>query len=103
MTQIERITQMEERKNRAEAAVAALEKALTDYRDALGDIRRLGDYLAGNQWIKDFEADEAGRLPADLPRGVLSEDGIYDLLLANRDVQVQLAQVLTAVVKAGVV
>ena len=97
MTQIERITQMEERKNRAEAAVAALEKALTDYRDALGDIRRLGDYLAGNQWIKDFEADEAGRLPADLPRG------IYDLLLANRDVQVQLAQVLTAVVKAGVV
>ena len=28
----------------------------------------------------DFADDEAGRLPADLKRGVLSEDGIWNLL-----------------------
>lgn len=28
----------------------------------------------------DYEADEAGLLPADLKRGVLSQDGIDDLL-----------------------
>lgn len=31
-------------------------------------------------WLSDFEADEAGLLPPDLKRGVLSEDGIYNLL-----------------------
>ena len=30
--------------------------------------------------LSDFEADEAGLLPPDLKRGVLSEDGIYNLL-----------------------
>ena len=32
------------------------------------------------QWIKDFENDERGELPLDLKRGVLSEDGLYNLL-----------------------
>ena len=32
------------------------------------------------QWRKDFEADEAGKLPQDLKRGVLSEDGLWNLL-----------------------
>ena len=27
-----------------------------------------------------FEADEKGKLPANLKRGVLSEDGLWDLL-----------------------
>lgn len=39
-------------------------------------------YYTGGDWMRDFEADEAGLLPKDLPRGVLSEDGIYDLLEA---------------------
>ena len=34
-------------------------------------------------WKEDFEADEAGKFPDDLPRGVLSEDGIYNLLEQN--------------------
>ncbi len=43
----------------------------------------LDDYY-GSYWMKDFEADEAGRLPEDLKRGVLSEDALYDLLTDNR-------------------
>ena len=31
-------------------------------------------------WKKDFAADEAGLLPQGLKRGVLSEDGIYNIL-----------------------
>lgn len=30
--------------------------------------------------LTDFEADEAGLLPPDLKRDVLSEDGIFNLL-----------------------
>ncbi len=39
-------------------------------------------YYTGGDWMRDFEAEEAGLLPRDLPRGVLSEDGIDNLLEA---------------------
>ena len=38
------------------------------------------EYYEGGQWLADFEMDEKGLLPRDLKRGVLSEDGLYDLL-----------------------
>ena len=31
-------------------------------------------------WLRDYEADEAGLLPPGFRRGVLSEDGLYNLL-----------------------
>ncbi|MBO4289928.1 MAG: DUF4298 domain-containing protein [Lachnospiraceae bacterium] len=103
MTQIERIKAMEARKNRCEAAVAALEAALEEYNAAQNDLQKLAAYYSGPNWWKDFDADEAGRLPKDLPRGVLSEDGVFDLLEANRAVQIELAKTVTAIIKAGLV
>ena len=40
----------------------------------------LTDYYEGPLWRKDFESDEAGDLPKDLKRGVLSEDAVFNLL-----------------------
>ncbi len=40
----------------------------------------LSGYYGSAAWKRDFAADEAGFLPNDLKRGVLSEDGIWDLL-----------------------
>ena len=40
----------------------------------------LDAYYTGPLWKRDLADDEAGLLPSDLKRGVLSEDGIYDLL-----------------------
>lgn len=48
-------------------------------------IQELDDYYTGPAWKEDFAADEAGMLPADLRRGVLSEDGIYDVLQEYRE------------------
>ena len=42
--------------------------------------RLLEQYYTSGEWLADLEADEAGALPADLKRGVLSEDGVFDLL-----------------------
>ena len=44
------------------------------------DLAQLEAYYTSKDWRFDFELDEAGLLPAYLKRGVLSEDGIYDLL-----------------------
>lgn len=43
-------------------------------------LKALSDYYSSPAWKRDFVADEAGLLPKDLKRGVLSEDGIYNLL-----------------------
>ena len=37
-------------------------------------------YYEGGQWLKDYKADENGLLPKELKRGVLSEDGVYNLI-----------------------
>ena len=92
--QIERIAAMEERMKRAVDALSALIAALDGYDAARADFRELAAYYDGGDWRADFEDDEAGRLPspADLPRGVLSEDGIYDLLELERDVLGRMAE-----------
>lgn len=43
-------------------------------------IRMLTAYMDSGQWLKDYAADERGEWPADLKRGVLSQDGLYNLL-----------------------
>ena len=43
-------------------------------------IRILAEYYGSDEWKQDFADDEAGLLPKDLKRGVLSEDGIWNIL-----------------------
>ena len=47
----------------------------------------LHGFYGSELWKLDFAADEAGNLPPDLKRGVLSEDGIWNLLSDYRDIQ----------------
>lgn len=45
----------------------------------------LVNYYENGDWLHDYELDEAGLLPFDLKRGVLSEDGVYNLLEEIRE------------------
>lgn len=67
-------------------AIDRLTEALEMYRNVQGKLRELSSYYGSEQWHKDFQDDEAGRLPADLKRGVLSEDAVYNLLSDNREI-----------------
>ena len=78
--QIARIRQMEQRLDRALAAVKRLTAALDKWDATQDDIAALEEYYRSSEWRKDFEDDEAGSLPEGLKRGVLSEDGIWNLL-----------------------
>ena len=71
---------MERYLDRALAAVKRLSIALDKWEAAQDDIAALDEYYSNGVWRKDFEDDEAGRLPSDLKRGVLSEDAIWNLL-----------------------
>ena len=63
-----------------------IEESIFDLKHMQDDIQKLADYYGSKQWRKDFEADEQGLYPEDLKRGVLSEDGIYNLLERNKEV-----------------
>ena len=47
--------------------------------------QKLEEYYTSQQWKDDFAMDEAGEFPDKLKRGVLSEDGIYNLLERNKE------------------
>ena len=85
MTRIERIQAMEALLNETGDAVEALANALEDYAAVQAKIRRLSKYYGSDQWYDDRAVDDAGRLPADLKRGVLSQDGIDSLLERARE------------------
>ncbi len=43
-------------------------------------LNELAAYYDNGLWLLDYQADERGELPSELKRGVLSEDGLYNLL-----------------------
>ncbi|MBO4903081.1 MAG: DUF4298 domain-containing protein [Lachnospiraceae bacterium] len=75
--QIARITRYEQMLQKAEYMI----REGPEDPDALRDlIAELEAYYTSDEWKKDFADDEAGLLPGNLKRGVLSEDGIHNLL-----------------------
>lgn len=80
MDRIARIEHYEALFSEASSEIARLSEALK-HKERLGELlSELGKYYESELWREDFEADERGELPKALKRGVLSEDGIYNLL-----------------------
>lgn len=94
MEQIERIKVMEEHLNKASRAVKALSDALDLYAEAMESIETIDDYLCSDEWKQDFDDSEAGRLPKDLKCGVLSEDGIWDVVDTSRELNCQMLELI---------
>jgi hypothetical protein len=67
MQEAERILSMEEVPDELQAKLQHL-------------LQKLDVYYRSDDWKQDFADDEAGLLPKNLKRGVLSEDGLYNLL-----------------------
>lgn len=65
---------------RLDAVVKSIEEALETLKGARADLDALRHYQESGQWLKDYEADEAKRIPEGCDRAVLSEDGLYNLL-----------------------
>ncbi len=87
---IERVMRMEKDFDRALQLMKHCEEGTADAgAGELGNlIKRLDRYYSGRQWKEDFAADEKGAFPAGLKRGVLSEDGLYELLERYRETEV---------------
>lgn len=87
MKQIERITYMEQILDEATEAVSSLSEALEKYSTVQDKLQELIAYYTSEQWRQDFDDDDAGQIPSNLKRGVLSEDAVYHLLADNTDLK----------------
>lgn len=92
MEQIERIKEMERCLDVSETTLKVLSDALDGLNKNKDAIRKLFDYYGSPFWRADFEDDEAGRIPKDLKRGVLSEDAVYDLVTLYSDLNHRMKQ-----------
>ncbi len=88
--QIERIKKMESYLDEAGEALSELAEALDRYEKIQSKYYKLEEYYSSQKWMDDFEADEAGKLPEDLKRGVLSEDAVYDLITDHRELMARM-------------
>ena len=99
MEQIERIQHYETLLDRITPVLENLEEALDAFEGIQEDVKELAAYYEDDDWREDFEADEAGKLPADLKRGVLSEDGIYDVLSGHYALTIRLLDTVSTILK----
>jgi len=99
MEQIERIQHFEMLLDRVAPVLGNLEEALDAFEGIQEAVQELAAYYEDDDWREDFEADEAGRLPADLKRGVLSEDGIYDVLSGHYALTIRLLDTVSTILK----
>lgn len=82
--QITRIENMEKLYDESLDIIKQYKKSLNKLKRNQKNIKVLKTYYS-SKWRKDYEDDEKNKLPKDLKRGVLSQDGLYDLLIENDD------------------
>lgn len=93
--QTTRIRKMERCLVSASAAVKRLEAALDRYESVQQAIAALDEYYGSDLWRQDLADDEAGLLPENLKRGVLSQDAIWNLLADVRTLTTRLRTLTT--------
>ena len=99
MEQIERIQYFESLLDTVSPVLKDLEAALDRFDGVQEAVQELSAYYGSEDWHADLSEDEAGNLPADLKRGVLSEDGIYDVLSDHYALTVRLLDTVSSILK----
>jgi len=99
METMERIQHFEQQLDSVTPVLKELETALDRFDDIQEAVQELSAYYGSESWHSDLAEDEAGNLPADLKRGVLSEDGIYDVLSSHYALTIRLLDTVSAILK----
>lgn len=100
MDRIERIEEMESALNASREAVDQLNEATAGLVDVLDGLQELSVYYGSQTWHEDRRADERGKLPDSLARGVLTEDLPYEVLVDAREAALGALEAATALLRA---
>ena len=87
---IDRVKQMEQYMDEVSEALKNSLPAIKENAELNKKIAVLTEYMDSGQWLSDYEADERGELPANVKRGVLSQDVLYNLLREVKEISCQI-------------
>ncbi|MBR3018248.1 MAG: DUF4298 domain-containing protein [Clostridia bacterium] len=98
-----RITKMERILNELTETNRALSDALDKACKIQADVAKLSRYYDSLDWQQDLNDDEAGLLPPDLKRGVLSQDGAYNALTEYRALLTRMLEIIASELRHGTI
>ena len=87
---LENITKMENILNHTDELISEMEKLLEKWDQNQEDFNELMNYYTSEERGKDLEDDRLKIIPQDLPRGVLSEDAVFDTYGNRKDLSVKM-------------
>lgn len=87
---LENITKMENILNRTDELISEMEKLLEKWEQKQQDFKDLMNYYTSEERGKDLEDDRLQIIPQDLPRGVLSEDAVFDTYGNRKDLSIKM-------------
>ncbi|MDP0170986.1 DUF4298 domain-containing protein [Glaesserella parasuis] len=83
-----KIREMEQILNEASSLMNKMEQLQQSWTVLLPKIRELENYYS-EQWQEDYNADERGEIPSEMIRCLLSEDAVYNLFIAHREIALE--------------
>ena len=95
------IEKMEDIMVKQENLLKQLEEVVDAFENNQQDYKELMEYYYSDQRFLDLEADENNLIPEELDRGVLSEDGIYNLSLDTQNMAIHMMEVAVKVLKTN--
>ena len=87
---LQNITKMENILNRTDELISEMEKLLEKWEQNQHDFNELMNYYTGEERWKDLEDDRLKIIPQDLPRGVLSEDAVFNIYGNRKDLLIKM-------------
>ena len=87
---LKNITKMENILNRTDNLISEMQKLLEKWEQNQEDFNELMNYYTSEERGNDLEDDRLKIIPQDVPRGVLSEDAVFDTYGNRKDLSVKM-------------
>ena len=99
MDQITRINRYEDILSKSTKTINDVKKSLNALKKLEPDIEYLNNYYGSDEWYQDINDDNLGLLPKNIKKGILSEDAIYNLLMDNKEIAIEMLELATNILK----
>ena len=93
-SRLDKISEMENLLNEAESFLAEAEQFLEKWQAFLPKMKTLEHYYFDGDWRDDYQAYEDGKIPEDMPCGVLSEDLVFNASTGHHSLAIEYLKVV---------
>lgn len=99
MESYKRISYFENVLDKHSEALEKFKDALSEFKKAQKSFDELKEYYGSDDYTIDWESSKKEDFPKDLKCGVLSEDGVYNLIIENYETAVSMMETALEIIK----